>query len=154
MPRMDKIKTGILLIVVGINLNLHAQTDYQMNSGETIYVGPDGKILGSSNPDSKYNTGIKGHSTLKMSDYNEDGSPKLPGYSPSGNKEVDAQNYKKAKLMFYRNDPEGFKKWQKKYSNPPHEGHVQDIKKEEFEKLPPAKQKLILSESDKYEIVK
>lgn len=35
----------------------------------------------------------------------------LPGFTPTGNNEVDAANYAKAKEDLYNNDPEGFKAW-------------------------------------------
>ena len=35
----------------------------------------------------------------------------LPGYKPTGNPDVDAANYAKAKEDLYNNNPEGYKAW-------------------------------------------
>ena len=156
---MKKIEYLLIFFFFLFSAGLSAQNDYQMKPGETIIVDIEGRILNSNkNPQafSKYNPGSAGKSDrdLTDSDFNDDGTPKLPGYKPTGNGVVDAENYKKAKYLFYQNKPAEFKQWQEKYNRPPHEGHFQEIRKEEFDKLPPAKQQLIQNNHGKYKIVK
>lgn len=154
---MKKSALCIFLFIFSSSIFLVAQNDYQIKPGEVIIIDEEGKIVNSnSRSTSKYNPGIinTSNSSMKESDYNEDGTPKLPGYSPTGNQEVDAQNYKKAKHLFYQNHPSEFKQWQEKYNTPNHPSHVQEIKQEELDKFPKNKQQLILGNPGKYKVIR
>ncbi|MBI2968016.1 MAG: hypothetical protein HYY40_09405 [Bacteroidetes bacterium] len=133
---------------------------YEMKPGEVITVSPEGQLLNTNIPaTSKYydeNSGTAGRTEKKglRELYNKDGRPKIPGYTPTGIEDVDAENYKKAKVLFAQNDPEGYKKWTEKYSQLPHPGHLTDIAYEEFLKMPEAKKQHILCNPGKYRVVK
>lgn len=143
--------TQYLTLLFAFLANSSIGQDYQMKTGEIILVDPDGRIIGS-NTHSKYNSGKPSSPSNKESDYNDDGTPKIPGYKPTGNPSVDAENYKKAKFQLYQNQ-EKYKKWQEKFGQPPHHNHIKEIKHKEYAKMPPAKQQHVKNNPDKYKLV-
>lgn len=149
--------TGIVTFLVAfllVSICGFSQTGYDMKSGETVTFDAKGNIISSTNlkqTTSKYNPDTPNKvSVEKNTKYNDDGTLKLPGYKPTGNQEVDEQNYKKAKYLFFQNNPEEYKKWVEK-SNENVKTKIA-ITYEEFVKLPANKQKIILEQTDKYYI--
>ena len=146
-------------ILLGILLCFATYTKaqgYEMKEGEVITIDRDGRLLNTNMPPSaktKFNPGtsMQQKSDKPESIYNDDGTPKIPGYKPTGNAEIDAQNYRKAKYLFYSKDPNGYDNWVKKYSIPP---RVQDVKLDEFVRMPEEKKQQIISQPNKYRIVK
>ncbi|MBI4646921.1 MAG: hypothetical protein HY738_10095 [Bacteroidia bacterium] len=138
-----------------ISMSSFSQSGYDMKEGETIYLDNEGNIIGTNMPEgitSKYRTDIPAaHSSKKNSSYNEDGTLKIPGYTPSGNKEADEQNYKKAKYLLYQNN---YEEYQKIFDNVSSSQPVQIITPEEFNNLPENKQQQILTQPEKYKIEK
>ena len=121
---MKKLKNLLILPFLALSTIIFAQDDYPMKPGEVITIDNEGKIVNSNKKSrslSKYYPGrdTSSNSSAKVSDYNDDGSPRLPGYSPTGNQETDGQNYKKAKYLFYQHHPSEFKQWQKNYNSLP-----------------------------------
>ncbi len=53
----------------------------------------------------------EGRTKMSSEKTETDSKSSLPGYTPTGNQEVDEQNYSKAKENLYNNDPEGYKAW-------------------------------------------
>jgi hypothetical protein len=131
---------------------------YEMKEGETIIVDEYGHVLSTNmpstnntnvNPNSKVNSGIT--YIYKESDpnsnYNEDGTYKIPGYTPTGNKQEDEMNYQKAKKAFMENNPEEYKKWVEKNSP---KVPIMEVKYEEYILMPDAKKQYILAHPEKY----
>lgn len=130
-----------------------SQSGYEMKEGETISLDKQGNIINTSRSGqftSKYNANtVEKPAAEKNSNYNDDGTLKLPGYTPTGNREVDRQNYKKAKYHLFQNNPDEYNKWVEK--NKEKTTRV-IITYEEFKNLPENKQKIILGQPDKYYI--
>lgn len=138
-------KSHLLLIVSAfvLTVNCFSQNGYEMKPGETINVDPNGNILSS-----KINPGPDANgNTVKTSALNEDGTFKIPGYVPTGNASVDEQNYKKAKLQLYQNNPE---EYHRIYDKPTQYKIVTVVSNEEFLSLPSNKQEYILSHPELY----
>jgi hypothetical protein len=137
-----------------ISLNCFSQNGYEMREGETIVVDEYGHILNSNMPSqitSKVNLGttyIRSEVDIN-SNYNEDGTLKIPGYTPTGNKEVDESNYIKAKDVFMQTKPVEYQKWVEKNSP---SVPVIEVKYEEFQIMPEIKKEYILSHSEKYHL--
>lgn len=140
-------KTSILIVicVFFLIINCFSQNGYEMKLGETVNVDANGNVL-SSKLNSGNSTTIN---STKTTSYNDDGTYKIPGYTPSGNKSVDEQNYKKAKLLLYQNNPDEFNRI---YNNPNVAKIVTTISNEEFLSLPENKQEYILSHPELYYI--
>ncbi|OFX57372.1 MAG: hypothetical protein A2046_01115 [Bacteroidetes bacterium GWA2_30_7] len=147
------IYTVIVAVVLSLFANIsNAQNGYEMKEGETIMLDENGKIIKSTVVPlntQKYNSGIiQDNSSEKETIYNNDGSLKIPGYTPTGNASVDEQNYQKAKQLLYQNNPEEYKKWVKNASA--NNNSIKEISKEEFQKFPDNKKEYILEHPEKY----
>ena len=139
-------KTSLLLIVgIILSINCFSQNGYEMKTGETVKIDPNGNILSSKiNPGPDVNANVN-----KTSELNDDGTYRIPGYIPTGNASVDEQNYKKAKLQLYQNNPE---EYHRIYDKPAQYKIVTTISNEEFLSLPSVKQEYILSHPELYYI--
>jgi hypothetical protein len=82
--------------------------------------------------------------------YNDDGTLKIPGYTPTGNPEVDEKNYSKAKYELYQNNKE---EYDKIFGKKPISIPIR-VTAEEFNKMPKNKQEQILSRPDKFYVEK
>lgn len=128
-----------------------AQTDYPMNENETIIIDDKGNIikkLPQPPAELKYNPEMETNEIpVRKTEYTDDGRIMIPGYVPTGNPAVDEENYKKAKLLLYQNNPEEYKRLLSKYT-----GHniVITVSYEEFISLPANKQEYMLSHPEKY----
>lgn len=134
-----------------ISFPCFSQTGYDMREGETITVDENGHILNSNMNASTTKFPPKmeiTNSSEKKSIYNDDGTFKIPGYNPTGIKEVDDQNYEKAKFALYQNDPKEYNKW---FGPQPDDGRV-IVRAEEFKKMPDIKRQQILANPSKYYI--
>lgn len=101
-------------------------------------------------PNLKSSTSLKScpeKSNIKQVHY-----PAIPGYTTTGNSEIDAQNYAKAKLNLYKNHPDVYKKLLLEYSE--NENQIQEIPYEKYMKLPLIRQQHIDNHPDKYRVVK
>lgn len=78
--------------------------------------------------------------------------PAIPGYTTTGNAEIDAQNYANAKANLYKNHPDVYKKMVLEYSK--NENQIQEIPYEKYIKLPLIRQQHIDNHPDKYRIIK
>lgn len=138
-------KTNLLLIVSVflLSINCFSQNGYEMKPGETVKVDQNGNVL-----TSKINPGPDANgTTVKTTSFNDDGTYKIPGYTPTGNASVDAQNYKKAKLLLYQNNPE---EYHRIYDKPAQYKIVTVVSNEEFLSLPSVKQEYMLSHPELY----
>jgi hypothetical protein len=127
-----------------------SQNGYEMKEGETIFINETGNILNSNMPEgntSKLSVPIESISKEeKNSMYNEDGTFKIPGYTPTGIQSEDEKNYKQAKLLLFQNNPQEYDKW---FGAKPSNVKIR-VRIEEFQKMPEIKQRQILANPDKY----
>lgn len=132
-----------LISILFFTLNCFSQNGYEMKLGESVNVDANGNVLSS-----KFNPGVSTNTiSTKTTSYNDDGTYKIPGYTPTGNKSVDEQNYKKAKLLLYQNNPDEFNRI---YNNPNASKTVTTISNDEFLTFPENKQEYILSHPELY----
>jgi hypothetical protein len=140
-----------ILAFLFISLPGYSQNNgYEMREGETIFINETGTILNSNMPvgsTTKQAPPMENTSlTEKKSLFNDDGTLKIPGYTPTGVKSVDEENYKQAKLRFYQDNPQEYEKLVNKVN---HSFKVR-VSVEEFQKMPEIKQQQILANPDKY----
>ncbi len=85
----------------------------------------------------------------------------LPGYTPTGNPDVDAANYSKAKEDLYNNDPEGYKAWAEGMQNTANQNNQQPatpqvttISYEDYMNLPQARKDYVDAHPELFKVVK
>ncbi len=133
-----------LLIIVFFAFNCFSQNGYEMKLGESVNVDANGNVF-----NSKLNPGPSNNTTTKIKQFNNDGTYKIPGYSPTGRESVDIENYKKAKYILYMNNREEYNKI---FDKPSEAKTVTTISNQEFLTLPDEKQEYILSHPELYYI--
>lgn len=138
-----------LFLLIGLfslsSLLIQAQ-DLELNQGESVIIDANGKIVPSatSKVSSDITTGNNKNSDII---YNEDGTIKIPGYIPTGNPEIDKENYRKAKYLLYQNNPEEYNRLVKKVSD---KYNIINVSFEEYSSLPVNKQDYMLEHPEKY----
>ncbi len=85
----------------------------------------------------------------------------LPGYTPTGNPDVDEANYAKAKEDFYNNNPEGYKAWAESMQNTANQNsqqpatpQVTTISYEDYMNLPQARKDYVDAHPELFKVVK
>ncbi|OWY19285.1 hypothetical protein C7N43_22885 [Sphingobacteriales bacterium UPWRP_1] len=98
-------------------------------------------------------------------------TPQLPGYTPTGNPDVDAVNYSKAKEDLYNNHPEQYQQWAESMQNaynqqnpgaatpvatqpPASTPQIIEIPYEEYIQMPQEKRDHIDAHPELYKVVK
>ncbi len=127
------------------SLIIQAQ-DLELKQGESVKLDANGKVISSST--SKISRDVTTVNN-KNSDiiYNDDGTVRIPGYIPTGNPEIDKENYRKAKYLLYQNNPEEYSRLVKKVSD---NFNIINVSSEEFNSLPVNKQEFMLEHPEKY----
>jgi len=147
---MKTIYQIFILAFLFISLSGYGQNGYQMKEGETIFINENGTILNSNMPHEstlKQTPPMENTSLIeKNSIYNDDGTFKIPGYTPTGVKSTDEENYKTAKLNLYENNRQEYEKW---FGPKPMTVKIR-VRLEEFQKMPEVKQQQILANPDKF----
>lgn len=120
--------------------------DLELNQGQSVKLDANGKVVSSAT--SKISSeSPAGDNKNKDIIYNEDGTLKIPGYVPTGNPEIDKENYRKAKYLLYQNNPEEYNRLVKRVSG---NNNIINVSFEEYSSLPVNKQEYMLEHPEKY----
>lgn len=133
--------TILIINILFITVYSYSQ-GYEMKPGESVNVDLNGNIL-----NSKLNTGQTQNQANKKTELNDDGTYKIPGYTPTDKASVNQQNYAKAKYKLYN---ENIDEYYRIFGKPTELKTVTTISNEEFLSLPNEKQEYILSHPDLY----
>lgn len=131
------------------------------------------KAADKSQTSTQQKSGEERRATMAEDSKQVDPKSNLPGYTPTGNPEVDEQNYSQAKENLYNNDPEGYRAWVESMNagNPaanqtvpatqstaqpatPQTSQIQEIPYSEYIQMPQAKRDHIDAHPELYKVVK